>query len=153
LHYLEVAARWCAYLGGCLLSLIAVMTCTSVIGRDFFDATLAGDFELTGVAAGLAIALFLPLCQVRRGNIAVDFFTARASTTTQAHLDNLGALLLAGVMVLLSWRTTLGGINAWSNHSGSMLLGFPDWIIYAGMAPPMLLTAVIALWQTRKEAV
>jgi hypothetical protein len=46
-------------------------------------------------AAGAAIALFLPWCQLRRGNIIVDFFTAKASDRTNAMLDRFGALLLA----------------------------------------------------------
>jgi hypothetical protein len=28
-----------------------------------------------------------------------------------------------------------------------MMLGFPEWIVYAGMVPPIILTAVIGLWQ------
>ncbi|MES2947561.1 MAG: TRAP transporter small permease subunit [Pseudomonadota bacterium] len=147
MHWLEKLARVSAVLAGVLLTLITLMTCASVIGRNLFGATLAGDFELTGVATGLAIALFMPLCQYHRGNIIVDFFTVRASPLTTDRLDRFGALLVALVMALLAWRTALGGINAWNNHGESMLLGFPDWLVYAGMAPPMALTAAIALWQ------
>lgn len=147
LRLFDTLARLSAVLAGCLLTLITLMTCASIIGRNFLGATLAGDFELTGVATGLAIALFMPWCQLRRGNILVDFFTARASRRTQARLDRAGALLLAAMMVLLAWRTGLGGLNAWDNHSSSMLLGFPDWVVYWGMVPPLLLTALIALWQ------
>ncbi len=66
-----------------LLTFITLMTCVSLIGRNTTGATLVGDFELTGVAAGAAIALFLPWCQLRRGNIIVDFFTAKASDRDQ----------------------------------------------------------------------
>jgi hypothetical protein len=27
------------------------------------------------------------------------------------------------------------------------MLGFPEWIVYAAMVPPMMLTAVIGFWQ------
>ncbi|MDP3652956.1 MAG: TRAP transporter small permease [Rhodoferax sp.] len=144
---LDTLARLCALLAGSLLTAITAMTCASVLGRNLFGATLAGDFELTGVATGLAIALFMPWCQLRRGNIIVDFFTSTARPGTIALLDRLGALLVATVMVLLAWRTLLGGLNAWGNHSGSMLMGFPDWVVYAGMVPPLLLTALIAFCQ------
>lgn len=144
---LDTLARLCALLAGSLLTAITVVTCASVLGRNLFGATLAGDFELTGVATGLAIALFMPWCQLRRGNIIVDFFTSRARPGTIALLDRLGALLVATVMALLAWRTLLGGLNAWGNHSGSMLMGFPDWVVYAGMVPPLLLTALIAFCQ------
>ena len=56
------------------------------------------------------------------------------------------ALMLV-LMALLAWRTTLGGINAWKSGSGTMLIGFPEWIVYVGMVPPLVLTAVIGLAQ------
>ena len=144
---LEKLAKFCAILAGVLMTFITVMTCISLIGRNTTGATLAGDFELTGVAAGAAIALFMPWCQLRRGNIIVDFFTAKASDRTNALLDRLGALLLGATFALLAWRTSVGGLNAFSSQSGTMMLGFPEWIVYVTMVPPLMLTAVIALYQ------
>lgn len=144
---LDALARLCAILAGLLLTAITLMTCASLVGRNTTGWTLAGDFELTGVAAGAAIALFLPWCQIRRGNIIVDFFTARASERTNAALDRLGALLLAAAMALMTWRTTIGGLSAWQTQSGTMMLGFPEWVVYVCMVPPLALTTVIALAQ------
>ena len=123
------------------------MTCYSLIGRNTNGSTIVGDFELTGVATGAAIALFMPLCQFKKANIVVDFFTAKASQATIAQLDRLGALFMAAVFTLLAWRTYLGGMNAWTTQSGSMMLGFPEWIVYAAMTPPLALSAAIALTQ------
>ena len=123
------------------------MTCYSLIGRNTTGQTIVGDFELTGVATGAAIALFMPLCQFKKANIVVDFFTAKASAATIAQLDRLGALFMAAAFALLTWRTCLGGMNAWTSQSGSMMLGFPEWIVYAAMTPPLALSAVIALTQ------
>jgi TRAP-type C4-dicarboxylate transport system permease small subunit len=140
-------AGLCAVLAGVLLTVITLMTCLSVLGRNTTGTTLVGDFELTGVAAGAAIALFLPWCQLQRGNIIVDFFTSRASERTNAALDRIGALALGLCMALLSWRTVLGGLSSWSTQSTTMMLGFPEWICYAFMVPPLVLTALIGLWQ------
>jgi TRAP-type C4-dicarboxylate transport system permease small subunit len=144
---LEMLAKACAILAGVMLTAITLMVCVSLIGRNTTGWTLVGDFELAGFAAGAAIALFLPWCQATRGNIIVDFFTARAGERTVAALDRLGAALLGAVMVLLTWRTGLGGLNAWNSQSGSMMLGFPEWVVYAFTVPPFALTATIALWQ------
>jgi hypothetical protein len=38
-------------------------------------------------------------------------------------------------------------MNAWVSQSGSMMLGFPEWIVYAFMTPPLALSAAIALAQ------
>ena len=123
------------------------MTCYSLIGRNTTGQTIVGDFELTGVATGAAIALFMPLCQLKKANIIVDFFTAKASEATIVQLDRLGALFMAAAFALLAWRTCLGGMNAWVSQSGSMMLGFPEWIVYAAMTPPLALSAAIALAQ------
>lgn len=144
---LELLARACAVLAGVLLTVITLMTCVSLIGRNTTGWTIVGDFELSGSAAGAAIALFMPWCQARRGNIIVDFFTAKASEATNRALDRLGALILAVCMGLLAWRSGIGGVNAWKSGAGSMMLGFPEWIVYVCMVPPLVLTAVIGLAQ------
>ena len=140
-------AKLCAILAGLLLIFITLMTCVSIIGRDLIGKTIVGDFELSGAAAGAAIALFMPWCQVRRGNIVVDFFTTKASPATQDLMDRIGALLLGCVMALMAWRTTVGGLNSFRTHSETQILGLPEWIIYALMVPPLALTVSIALHQ------
>jgi TRAP-type C4-dicarboxylate transport system permease small subunit len=147
LKALELLAKLCAVAAGVLLTVITLMTCASVIGRNTTGWTIVGDFELSGSAAGAAIALFMPWCQIRRGNIIVDFFTSGASDTTREGLDRLGAFMVGAVMALMAWRSAIGGINAWSSGSGSMMLGFPDWVVYGGMVPPLVLTALIGLVQ------
>jgi TRAP-type C4-dicarboxylate transport system permease small subunit len=144
---LEKLAKFCAILAGVLLTFITLMTCVSIIGRETIGTTITGDFELSGVAAGAAIALFMPWCQFKRGNIFVDFFTAKASENTQKSMERFGAFLLSAVLALVAWRTVLGGLNAYSSNSGTMLLGFPEYVVYAAMVPPLALTALIALHQ------
>lgn len=147
MNTLEKLAKICAILAGILLTFITLMTCVSIVGRELVGKTIVGDFELSGAAAGAAIALFMPWCQCKRGNIMVDFFSAKASARMQNVMERLGALLLAVVMGLMAWRTTLGGLNTWTNQSGTMMLNFPEWIIYAMMVPPLALTAVVGLHQ------
>ena len=144
---LELLAKFCSIVSGALLTFITLMTCYSLIGRNTTGQTFVGDFELTGVATGAAIALFMPMCQFKKANIIVDFFTSKASEATTAQLDRLGALFMAAAFALIAWRTYLGGMNAWVSQSGSMMLGFPEWIVYAAMTPPLALSAVIALAQ------
>ena len=144
---LEDLARICAILAGLMLTVITLMTCASLIGRNTLGITITGDFELTGVAAGAAIALFMPFCQVQRGNIIVDFFSAKFSDKTNAGLDRFGALLLALLFALLAWRTTLGGLNSLRTNSETQIIGFPEWVVYASMVPPFVLTMVIGLHQ------
>jgi TRAP-type C4-dicarboxylate transport system permease small subunit len=147
LKILELLAKFCAVVAGFLMVFITIMTVASVIGRDTIGKAITGDFELAGAACGAAVALFMPWCQLKRGNIIVDFFTAKASEATVSWLDRIGALLLAVVMAVLTWRTSLGGISAFNSNSGTMMLGFPEWIVYACIVPGLALTALIALFQ------
>ncbi len=150
MRVLENLAKLCAILAGVLLTVITLMTCVSLLGRNTVGITLVGDFELTGVAAGAAIALFLPWCQIKRGNIIVDFFTAKASDRTNDMLDRFGALLLGVAMGLLAWRASFGGLNAYTTQSGTMMIGFPEWVVYAAMVPPLALTSLIGVAQAMR---
>jgi TRAP-type C4-dicarboxylate transport system permease small subunit len=147
MRLIEALAKLCAIAAGLLLTVITLMTCVSLLGRNTIGATIVGDFELSAAAAGAAVALFLPWCQLRRGNIIVDFFTTRASAHTNERLDRLGALLYALVLALMTWRTFLGGLNAWRTQSGTMMIGLPEWIVYAAMVPALALCVVVGLAQ------
>jgi TRAP-type C4-dicarboxylate transport system permease small subunit len=144
---LERLARLSALLAGALVCFMVVLTSMSIIGRETIGRTITGDFELVGLATGAAVGLFMPLCQLHRGNIVVDFFTAKAPPRFNAALDRLGALLLALTCALLAWRAGLGGLSSWNSNSSTMLLGVPEWWAYAPMVPGFGLTAVIALHQ------
>jgi len=90
----------------------------------------------------------MPLCQLRRENIIVDFFTAKAPAALNALFDRFGALLMALMLIFIGWRTAIGGMSAYTSQTTTMMLGFPEWVVYAAMVPPLLLTGVIALAQT-----
>jgi uncharacterized membrane protein YhdT len=62
-------------------------------------------------------------------------------------MDRLGALFLSICFAILAWRTSLGGLSAHTSNSGTMILGFPEWVVFACMTPPFVLTSLIALGQ------
>jgi TRAP-type C4-dicarboxylate transport system permease small subunit len=144
---LERLARICALLAGLLIAFMVLLTCLSILGRETVGRTVTGDFELVGLASGAAVGLFMPLCQLHRGNIVVDFFTAKLPKPVNRTLDRIGALLLALCCGLLAWRAALGGWSSWQSHNSTMLLGVPEWLAYAPMVPGFALTAVIGLTQ------
>ena len=148
MRILQPLSNLCAILAGMLLTVITLITCGNLILRNTTGDSMAGAFEMTAMATGAAIALFMPLAQIRQGHIIVDFFTANVSDATNAKLDRLGALVLSLVFMLLSWRTSLGGMSAFNANSQTMLLGFPEWIVYACMVPPFALSALVGLYQS-----
>ena len=144
---LERLARLCALLAGLLIAFMVVLSCGSIIGRETVGRTITGDFELVGLATGAAVGLFMPLCQLHRGNIVVDFFTAKAPRRVNRVLDRVGAFLLAACCALLAWRAAVGGLSSYNSHGSTMLLGVPEWYAYAPMVPGFALTAVIGFKQ------
>jgi TRAP-type C4-dicarboxylate transport system permease small subunit len=142
---LEGLALAFALAGGALLVVITGMSVVSIVGRAVLGTPVPGDFELVQVGCGAGIAMFLPYCQLRRGNIIVDFFTVRAPARVQAALDASGALAVAAVMALLAWRTTAGMLTVKAAGEVSMIVGFPIWIGYAAIVPSLALAALIGL--------
>ena len=145
---LSTLARMSAILAGLLMTSITLLTCGNLFLRNVTEDAIPGAFEMTALATGAAIALFMPLCQVRQGNIIVDFFTANCSDETNAIMDRIGALVLSAIFALLAWRTVIGGLSAYNANSLTMLMGIPEWIVYAAMVPPFALTAIIGLTQS-----
>lgn len=145
---LRVLARWFALLGGLCACAVALMTVASIIGRALFMSPIPGDIELTQFGIALCISLCLPWCQLRGGNIIVDFFTARAPVGVQRGLDGMGYFLLSMMMALLAWRTAEGAVSVYEASETTMILGLPMWIAYAVLAPGLALTLLIALAQS-----
>lgn len=147
MNLLSPLAKLCAVLAGLLLTVITLVTCGNLILRNTTGDSMAGAFEITAVCTGGAIALFMPLCQLRRGHIIVDFFTTGLSDAANDKLDRLGALVLGAVFALLTWRTALGGMSAYTANSQTMMMGIPEWYVYAAMTPPFAISALIGLTQ------
>lgn len=147
---LEKLAAAFALLGGACALLVAGMTLWSVISRNLLRQPVPGDVELSQFGIALSIALCLPWCQFRRGNIIVDFFTQRAGERVTGALDRSGALLLAVMLALLAWRSGAGALAVQAAGEQTMILGLPMWWAYATLAPGLALTAVIAVMQAVK---
>jgi len=136
-----------AMVGGLCASLVALMTVVSVAGRAAMSMPVPGDVELTQLGVALCISLCLPWCQVHGANIIVDFFTQKVARRQQAVLDGIGALALAVMAALLSWRTAVGAVSIHEAGETSVILGLPMWWTYAMLAPGLALTCLVALVQ------
>ena len=68
-------ANTLAVCGATILLLLVFINVISILGRIIFGEPLVGDFELIEIACAVAIFLFLPLCQLKNGNIVVEAFT------------------------------------------------------------------------------
>ncbi len=133
--------------GAAVALLVGFMTTTSVVMRALINTPIPGDVELTQVGIALAISLCLPVCQLRRANILVDFFTQRCSGRSRQILDGIGCWMLVLMYVLLAWRTGVGAVSVRQAGETTMILSVPMWWAYASLAPGLALAALIALIQ------
>ena len=136
------AAELCAYLGGAIFVVIAILAVGSIASRALWSRPLQGDYELVQLGGAVFVSLCLPITQMRTANIIVDFFTVRSAPTTRAWLDAVGALLLALVMTVLAWRLSVGTVSMREAGETTTILGWPLWLAYAAMVPGIALTAL-----------
>jgi TRAP-type C4-dicarboxylate transport system permease small subunit len=144
-------AMWFAVAGGAAASALALLTVVSVVSRATVSQPIPGDVELMQMGIALCISLCLPWCQLHHCNIIVDFFTDKLSQRKTRALDGVGSILLAVMCVLLSLRTAAGAVAVREAGETTMIIGLPMWWAYAMLAPGLMLTALIALWQGQRQ--
>ena len=123
-------SKMAAILGGLIMSGLIIMVVISVIGRWLFSMPVYGDFEMVSTGTAVTVFLFLPYCQITRGNVIVDVFLNWAPKKLQTSLDVVGSLLLSIISGLLAWRMTLGGFNALNYNETTYILALPLWWAY-----------------------
>lgn len=137
-----------AVAGGLVLCGIAMTTVVSVLGRKFLGGAIAGDFEIVEIGCAVAVSLFLPYCQLHKGNVIVDFFTLKASPAVQRWLDALGCVLLTLVAMLMTWRLGAGGMSLYSSNDQTMVLQVGTWWAFLVVVPSMALLSAVGLLTT-----
>ncbi|MEZ5538143.1 MAG: TRAP transporter small permease [Thiolinea sp.] len=142
-----------ALIGGLILTALIILTCISILGRGgntFAHSGLAesfpglsewlidtgigpiqGDFELVEAGIAFAIFAFLPICQLRGGHASVDIFTSQMPPRFNQFLTVFWEILLAIIIVLISWRLFMGMLDKMNYNETTFLLQFPVWWAYA----------------------
>lgn len=123
-------SKWLAIFGGIVLSAMAILTSTSVLGRSVFQQPVPGDFELVAIGTGLSVFAFLPWCQIVRGNVMVDFFMSATPVRARILGDVIGGLLYLAIASLLTWRMIFGGLDMYNYNELSMTINFPRWTTF-----------------------
>lgn len=147
-------SRQLALIGGCLLVLCGLVTTTSILTHALFDRPIRGEFDLVTVGTSWSIYLFLPWCQITRGNIVVDFFFSGASERTRHFLDALGSLLFAAVAGLLVWRMSVGMLEVHESGQSSAVLSIPEaWSFPVALfcLGLLALTSLYTFWRSARE--
>ena len=147
----ERIARWFAICGGMLLAGLSGLIVASALGRHVLAAPIPGDNEIANLMTGAGVALMLPYCQIRKGNVIVDVFTLRASPRARAVLDAIGSLCVGAIGFLLAWRLGLGAWDLYRYNDETMMLRLPTWIGLIPVVPSFVLLGVASLVTLRRD--
>ncbi|MCY1301521.1 Tripartite ATP-independent periplasmic transporter, DctQ component [compost metagenome] len=147
-RWLHRVTRGFALGGGTILLALVGMSLVSVIGRKLFAMPVHGDIELMEIGAAVAIAAFLPLCELRGQHLKVDAFTLKLPARAQAWLDAGAHFLCLVAALVLAWRTGLQVLESREYGEVSTLLSVPLWIPLLLIVPSLLLLAVAAAART-----
>ncbi|MGG5823398.1 TRAP transporter small permease [Falsiroseomonas sp. HW251] len=133
-----------ALVAGALLMVAIGVTTASVIRSAVINKPILGDSEIVEMLLGVAVALCLPLCEMKGAHVLVDFFTQKLPPRAIAGLDALMRAVGALVIAVLAWRLAIGGFNMWDRERETMFLLIPYWWGYAGAAIGMTVWTVCA---------
>ena len=141
---LDRAATSAALLAGILLMAAVAVTTASVLRGAVLNRPILGDSEIVEMLLGVAVALCMPLCEMRGAHVLVDFFTQKLPARGIAGLDALMRAVAAAVVAVLAWRLCIGGYSMWDRERETMFLLIPYWWGYAAAALGMMLWTLCA---------
>ncbi len=142
---LEKVCRAFAIFGGLILVGLSFVTVASVLGRYLFNTPISGDFEMVEIGCAIGVSTFLPYCQLRQGNVIVDFFTHNLPGKLRNILDAMGCILLTLMAFLIAWRSGLGGYDLYRYNDQTMILQFPTWVGFTIIIPCFVLLTLVGL--------
>lgn len=167
-HVLDRVAGAVAVLGGLVLVGMIAVSVVSIFGRSILPPlsglvgmplrarSIPGDIELVQHGLGIAVFAFLPYCQLRRGNVIVDFFTANARHRVRAALDLLGNAIFLALASLIAWRLIAGLQDKIAFNDTTMVLRLQEaYPFAAALACAWLLAIVCAftVWRSVEELI
>jgi TRAP-type C4-dicarboxylate transport system permease small subunit len=142
--------RIMAWIGAIVLTALAAITVTSIIGRALSFAGLGpvpGDFELVEAGTALAVFCFLPWAHLKRSHATVDILWSAFPAATRRALDLLADVLMLVVWMLLVWRMGVGTLEYRANGELTFILQFPVWWGFAASMVPAVIGCVAYLWR------
>jgi TRAP-type C4-dicarboxylate transport system permease small subunit len=145
MRYIERAAKMLALAGGAVALAVAAVVVTSVLSRWLFSTPIPGDFEVAQIGTAVAVFAFLPYCQIVRGNIVVDTFTAHLPARMRGRIDAMWDVVYAAAMAFVAICLARGTIDTFASHEVSMVLRIPVWPGVAFGALSCAFLAVVSL--------
>ena len=108
---------------------------------------LPGYEDVVSLAVSCAALMFFPLCQLRRGHVAVDVFTEKLPKHLQCGLDQLWSAAASLLALFLGYWMLLGMLESRNDGALSPVIGWPLWPFYLPGIVSLLLWCLVAALQ------
>ncbi|MBT0783012.1 TRAP transporter small permease subunit [Paracoccus sp. pheM1] len=145
---LRRAALIAAGAGGTALCGLAILLTISIVARKTMGWQVRGDVEIVQMGGAVASSLLFAWCQIRHGNVAVDFATKSLPRGVQQVLNRIGYFSLGCLGLLLAVRTAALGLGSLEIHAVSTLLAWGEGYWQLAMVPGLMLFGMIGLFQS-----
>lgn len=155
-------AQGTALLGGSVLIGLVCLVCASITGRElgalaimagFGDLVrgaglgpVTGDYELVEAGMAFVVFSFLPLTQLTQSHARVDIFTAGLGARINAALSAFWSVVMALVIVLITWRLFAGMQDKLRYGETTFMLQFPVWWGYAACLAAACVACIVSLY-------
>lgn len=126
-----IIANW---VGAGALFAMMLLTGIDVALRKLVNRPILGSVEITEYLMTIAVGLTIAYCAMQRGHINVDIITHRLSKRAQAIVNAVSSIVFLHLFALITWQTTLKGLNTLAN-------GVTSQSLYIPMAPFAFLVA------------
>ncbi len=133
-----------------LLALMSLPILADIAGRSLFNTPLHGMIELEELCMVLLLFLCLPMTEMHKSHIAIDFLTKKWKLWVNNLLEVAFTVISCGFLVLAGWWAfRQAGLKA-ANYTPELFI--PIWPFLALVGTSMFITAVIAFLNGLRSA-
>lgn len=105
-----------------LLFIMAIIT-FDVLGRNLLNKPLIGTYELTEIGAALLVFFALAMTHQHGEHVTIDFIVERFSKKAQNILNGVIEIIIAVILVFMSWHVFENGLRMMERNATTTDLG------------------------------
>ena len=100
--------------------------------------------DFVRLAIAPALMMLFPYCQLHRGHLTTDFFTANLPAVIRRSLDKFWRYVTTLLAIFLGYSMTQGMIETYYDNSLSQILSWAQWPFYLPAVISVFLWAAVA---------
>ena len=148
-------------MGGIILLVITLVTSLNVsanlagrlsdlLGGGHIEG-LPGYEDFVRLVISCAALMFFPYCQLKRGHVAVTFFTNKMAMPVRRFIARVWPAYIAVLAVFLGYWMFIGMLETRDDMAATAILGWTIWPFYIPGLVSLALWALVAIQQSVSE--